>query len=181
MCAHAGDQEETTYEQDTAAREPPDFAPRRPRSSGVWSAPLRPNMTGPVLGRANIAYELSARTKGTAHGGIGAIAKLIDDVGLAGEIDSSLELLKLHKPYHESDHVLEHRLQRPVRRATPAGHRGPPLRRGVPRRPGDREPAGPDHRRGLLPALRRSLDHRPAGGDQPRSAEGLAPPAGLVL
>ena len=67
---------------------------------------VRPNMTGPVLGRANIAYELSARTKATVHGGIGVIAKLIDEVGLAGEIDSSLELLKLHKPYHESDHVL---------------------------------------------------------------------------
>ena len=65
-----------------------------------------PNMTGPVLGRANIAYELSARTKATVHGGIGAIAKLIDEVGLAAEIDSSLSLLKLHKPYYESDHVL---------------------------------------------------------------------------
>jgi hypothetical protein len=65
-----------------------------------------PNMSGPVLGRANIAYELSARTKATAHGGIGMIAKLIDRLGLAGEIDSSLELLKLHKPYYESDHVL---------------------------------------------------------------------------
>ena len=65
-----------------------------------------PNLTGPVLGRANIAYELSARTKGTAHGGIGAIAKLIDACGLAGEIDASLHLLKLHKPYYESDHVL---------------------------------------------------------------------------
>ena len=67
---------------------------------------VSPNVTGPVLGRANIAYELSARTKGTAHGGIGAIAKLIDACGLAGEIDASLDLLKLHKPYYESDHVL---------------------------------------------------------------------------
>ena len=67
---------------------------------------VRPNMTGPVLGRANIAYELSARTKATGHGGIGAIAKLIGNVGLASEIDSSLDLLKLHKPYYESDHVL---------------------------------------------------------------------------
>jgi len=65
-----------------------------------------PNVAGPVLGRANIAYELSERTKATAHGGIGAIAKLINATGLAGEIDSSLELLKLHKPYYESDHVL---------------------------------------------------------------------------
>ena len=46
---------------------------------------VRPNMSGPVLGRANIAYELSARTKATVHGGIGAIAKLIGDVGLASD------------------------------------------------------------------------------------------------
>jgi len=65
-----------------------------------------PNFDGPVLGRANIGYELSERTKGTAHGGIGMIAKLVDAVGLAEEINSSLQLLKLHKPYHESDHVL---------------------------------------------------------------------------
>jgi len=63
-------------------------------------------MTGPVLGRANIAYELSARTKATGHGGIGLVAKLIGEIGLAGEIDAALELLKLHKPYYESDHVL---------------------------------------------------------------------------
>jgi hypothetical protein len=67
---------------------------------------VRPNMTGPVLGRARIAYELSGRTRGTAHGGAGLIAKVIDATGLAGEIDASLELLKLHRPYHESDHVL---------------------------------------------------------------------------
>jgi len=64
------------------------------------------NPGGPVLGRANIAYELSTRTKGTAHGGMGMIAKLVEQVGLAEEIDSSVNLLKLHKPYHESDHVL---------------------------------------------------------------------------
>ncbi|HYB28242.1 MAG TPA: IS1380 family transposase [Solirubrobacteraceae bacterium] len=67
---------------------------------------VRPNLSGPVLGAANIAYELSERTRGTAHGGIGMITKLVDATGLATEVDSSLELLKLHKPYHESDHVL---------------------------------------------------------------------------
>jgi len=64
------------------------------------------NPDGPLLGRANIAYELSARTRGTAHGGMGMIAKLVEVTGLAEEIDASLHLLKLHKPYHESDHVL---------------------------------------------------------------------------
>ena len=64
------------------------------------------NPDGPVLGRASIAYELAERTRGTAHGGMGMIAKLVETVHLAEEIDSSLHLLKLHKPYHESDHVL---------------------------------------------------------------------------
>jgi len=64
------------------------------------------NPGGPVLGRANIVYELAERTRGTAHGGMGMIAKLVETVGLAAEIDSSLHLLKLHKPYLESDHVL---------------------------------------------------------------------------
>jgi Transposase DDE domain group 1 len=65
-----------------------------------------PNFDGPVLGRAHISYELSERVKGTAHGGMGMVAKLVSAVGLAEEIDSSLHLLKVHKPYHESDHVL---------------------------------------------------------------------------
>ncbi len=64
------------------------------------------NPDGPVLGRVNIAYELAERTKAVAHGGIGMIAKLVETLGLAEEIDASLHLLKLHKPYHESDHVL---------------------------------------------------------------------------
>ncbi len=70
------------------------------------AAAVAPNASGPVLGRANIAYELSQRTKAVAHGGMGMIAKLVETVGLAEEIDSSLALLKLHKPYYESDHVL---------------------------------------------------------------------------
>jgi len=56
------------------------------------------NADGLVLGRANIAYELAERTRGTAHGGMGMIAELVGALGLADEIDSSLHLLKLHKP-----------------------------------------------------------------------------------
>lgn len=67
---------------------------------------VAPNPGEPILGRANIAYEYSTRTKGTAHGGMGMIARLVQTVGLAEEIDSSVELLKIHHPYHESDHVL---------------------------------------------------------------------------
>ncbi len=102
---------------------------------------VAPNLAGPMLGRANIAYELSERTKGTAHGGMGAIAKLVSTSGLAGEIDRSLELLKLHKPYHESDHVLNIAYNILCGGAALGGHRGPSLRRGVPGRVGDSEPA----------------------------------------
>jgi hypothetical protein len=67
---------------------------------------VAPNFSGPVLGRANIVYELAERSKGVAHGGMGLIARPVRDLALAKEVDSSLRLLKLHKPYYESDHVL---------------------------------------------------------------------------
>ena len=69
-------------------------------------AAVRDNPGGPVLGRVTIGYELSEKTKGVAHGGIGMIARLVAHVGLAKAIDSSVELLRAHRPYHESDHVL---------------------------------------------------------------------------
>jgi hypothetical protein len=67
---------------------------------------VAPNDAGPILGRANIGYDFSERVKGVGHGGMGMIARLVDHVGLAAEIDGSLELLAVHRPYHESDHVL---------------------------------------------------------------------------
>jgi hypothetical protein len=67
---------------------------------------VAPNPDGPLLGRAPIRYELSERTRGVSHGGMGMIARLVAAVGLAEEIDEAIDLLKLHRPYHESDHVL---------------------------------------------------------------------------
>ena len=64
------------------------------------------NFERPVLGRANIAYEYAERTKASAHGGMGMIAKVVEAVGLAQEIAANLALLKVHRPYFESDHVL---------------------------------------------------------------------------
>jgi len=69
-------------------------------------AAVAPNDQGPVLGRANVVYEMSERSRGVVHGGMGLIAGLVDSVGLAGEIDSSLQLLQVQVPYFESDHVL---------------------------------------------------------------------------
>lgn len=67
---------------------------------------VAPNTAGPVIGRANISYEMAERTKAVAHGGMGAILRLVERVGLAAEIDATLDLLKIHRPYSESDHVL---------------------------------------------------------------------------
>ena len=55
---------------------------------------------------SNIHYEIADRTRGIAHGGIGAIHALARQLGLIDAIDRRLHLLKIHLPYHESDHVL---------------------------------------------------------------------------
>jgi len=60
----------------------------------------------PMFTASNIQYEIGDRCRGLAHGGIGAIHALAKQVGLVDAIDSRLHLLKLHLPFHESDHVL---------------------------------------------------------------------------
>jgi len=55
---------------------------------------------------SNIHYELSGRTRATGYGGLGAVHLMVQRLGLVEEIDQNLELLKVHLPYHESDHVL---------------------------------------------------------------------------
>jgi hypothetical protein len=54
----------------------------------------------------NIHYEIAGRTRGLASGGIGAFHLLARRLGLIEAIDRRLHLLKMHLPYHESDHVL---------------------------------------------------------------------------
>lgn len=60
----------------------------------------------PMFTASNIHYELSDKVQGLACGGIGAMHLLALRLGLPALIDERLELLKLHLPYHESDHVL---------------------------------------------------------------------------
>ena len=60
----------------------------------------------PMLTATNIHYEMAERTRAFAHGGIGAIHCLVRQIGLIEAINDGLPLLKLHLPYHESDHVL---------------------------------------------------------------------------
>jgi hypothetical protein len=60
----------------------------------------------PMFTASNIHYEIAERTHGVAHGGIGAMHILARRLGLIDAIDRRLHLLKIHLPYHESDHVL---------------------------------------------------------------------------
>ena len=60
----------------------------------------------PMMTAHNIHYEITDRIQGMAYGGIGAIHLLARRIGLIEAIDARLHLLKVHLPYHESDHVL---------------------------------------------------------------------------
>jgi hypothetical protein len=59
-----------------------------------------------MLTASNIHYEIGHRTRGLVHGGIGTMHLLTRQTGLIDAIDRRLHLLKIHLPYHESDHVL---------------------------------------------------------------------------
>jgi hypothetical protein len=60
----------------------------------------------PMLKASNIHYEMAPRVQGLNCGGIGAMHLLVQRLGLVADLDRSLALLKVHLPYHESDHVL---------------------------------------------------------------------------
>jgi len=53
-----------------------------------------------------IRYEIGAKSDAMSYGGIGAMHRLVTKLGLPHRIDEDLHLLKVHLPYHESDHVL---------------------------------------------------------------------------
>ena len=66
----------------------------------------QPERDQPMMTACNIHYELGERVGGLAAGGIGAMLLLAHKTGLIRDIDHQLHLLKVHLPYHESDHVL---------------------------------------------------------------------------
>ena len=65
-----------------------------------------PTGLAPVLRATNVAYEMADRAQAIDCGGLGALHQLALNSGLVKALDGSLHLLKMHMPYHESDHVL---------------------------------------------------------------------------
>jgi hypothetical protein len=61
---------------------------------------------GPELRGSGIAYELAQRTRAITCGGIGAVMRLVDSVGLPAAINERASVLKIARPYRDSDHVL---------------------------------------------------------------------------
>ena len=59
-----------------------------------------------MMRSGKIHYEIGANVDAMSYGGIGAVHRLVGKLGLPRLIDERIELLKVHLPYHESDHVL---------------------------------------------------------------------------
>ncbi|MGC9385081.1 MAG: IS1380 family transposase [Kosmotogaceae bacterium] len=60
----------------------------------------------PVFSAANIEYDISGRVSAIHCGGIGLVGQLVKKIKLPEMINNRLDLLKRHKPYFESDHIL---------------------------------------------------------------------------
>jgi hypothetical protein len=73
----------------------------RHRQAGHWSRRSQPMLTS-----QKISYEVGGNVEATGFGGLFAMHRLVTRLGLVKAIDADLELLKMHLPYHESDHVL---------------------------------------------------------------------------
>jgi hypothetical protein len=67
----------------------------------AWSPQERP-----MFRATNVRYDLSDRARGLDVGGVALMLQVARRVGLIRDIDRRLHLLKVHLPYHESDHVL---------------------------------------------------------------------------
>ena len=62
--------------------------------------------SAPMMSASNVVYEVSERTEATAWGGVAAMHQLARTVGLVDALDAMVQVFKVHKPYHESDHIL---------------------------------------------------------------------------
>ena len=59
-----------------------------------------------MMSACNVSCEVSNRVEATAWGGVAAMHQLARAIGLVEAFDENVDVLKIHKPYHESDHIL---------------------------------------------------------------------------
>lgn len=60
---------------------------------------------GPEFRRGRVRYEMADRIRATPYGGVSVMHQLAREVGLVARLDE-LGILKRHRPYTDSDHVL---------------------------------------------------------------------------
>ena len=60
----------------------------------------------PMIGGANVSYEVASRVTAVFCGGIGLVHAFVRALGLPEAIDRHLQIFERHFPYFESDHVL---------------------------------------------------------------------------
>lgn len=58
------------------------------------------------MGATKVRYEVAAKTEATIHGGIALAHRVAVLSGLVAAINKRVSVLKIHCPYHESDHIL---------------------------------------------------------------------------
>jgi hypothetical protein len=82
------------------------FAKRKNRIQRRLDRSRHRQASQPQFTDNTLRYELSDKAHAISCGGIGLFHTLVQRLGLARTIDERLHLLKIHMPYHESDHVL---------------------------------------------------------------------------
>jgi len=83
---------------------------RRGRKPAGWDEKTNAGRYGdrPCFSRVSLKAELEERGEWFAYGGLALAHGLAKRLGLDGEIDERVRVLRLHLPYLESDHVLTH-------------------------------------------------------------------------
>src|SRR5206468_10687958 len=69
--------------------------------AGPWG-----QQASPMFGAGPVAYEIGGNVDATCFGGVAAVHRLVTKLGLPDRINDEVSLLRVHLPYHESDHVL---------------------------------------------------------------------------
>jgi hypothetical protein len=67
---------------------------------------MKPRREGPEFTSEAAQFEFGDRVNAISCGGIGVMHNLVQRLGLPRALDEELQLLKQHRPYKESDHIL---------------------------------------------------------------------------
>ena len=110
-----------------------------------------------MMTATNIQYEMAGRVQGLSAAGAyrAPCCSWAHRIGLIRDIDANLHLLKVHLPYHESDHVLNIAFNILAGGRTDRTPRTASQRRGLSQCPGSRPNPRSHHCRRLsLPSVR---------------------------